>query len=123
MNWIKRSLFISILAVVMPIVASAHSVSLTFTKSVDDTGATGQGYTMYRLSGTCPANVTTTAGFTALNSTLFTVNSYTDSTVVPGAYCYVATFTASSSQSVPSNTAPAVILPAAPTNVTVGSSN
>lgn len=125
MNWLKKILAVSVLAFALPLVASAapHSVALSFTKSVDDTGATGSGYTTWRLSGVCPASVTTTTGFTSLNASLFTGNTYTDSTVTPGSYCYVITFTAASATSVPSNTASAVILPAAPTNVTVTGSN
>lgn len=103
--------------------AKAHSVALSFTKSTDDTGATGQGYQTWRLTGSCPASVTTTAGFTALNTTLFTGATFTDSTVTPGSYCYIVTFTAAAATSVPSNTAAPVILPAAPTNVIVSGSN
>jgi hypothetical protein len=123
MNLLKKFFVVSVLAFALPLMASAHSVSLTFTKSVDDTGATGQGYTTWRQSGTCPASVTSTTGFTSLNSTLFTGSSYTDSTVTPGNYCYIVTFTAASAVSNPSNTAAAVILPAAPTNVTVTGTN
>lgn len=123
MTTFKKTLLGFLFALAMPIMASAHSVTLGFTKSTDDTGATGQGYTTWRQSGTCPASVTTTAGFTSLNSTLFTVASYTDSTVIPGNYCYIVTFTAAAATSVPSNTAGATILPAAPTNVTVTGSN
>lgn len=123
LKWVKRVFFSFVFAAIMPVIASAHSAQLTFTKSTDDTAAPGQGYTTWRMSGACPANVTTTAGFTALNSTLFTTNTYTDSTVIPGTYCYVVTFTAGSASSVPSNTALVVILPQAPTNVIIGSSN
>jgi hypothetical protein len=63
--------------------------------------------------------VTSTSGFTSLNSTLFTTTTFTDSTVTPGTYCYVVTFTNPTATSGPSNTAAATILPAAPTNVTV----
>jgi len=99
--------------------AQAHSVTLTLTKSTDDTGAAGQGYTTWRTSGTCPASVTTTTGFTAVNATLFTGTTFTDTTVTPGAYCYVVTFTAAAATSLPSNTVNPAILPAKPTNVTV----
>jgi len=111
------------LALAIPTLASAHTATLTFTKSVDDTGATGSGYTAWRQSGSCPANVTSTTGFTALNSTLFTGATYLDSTVVPGTYCYVVTFTAASASSIPSNTGAAIILPATATNVTIGNVN
>ena len=119
----KRVLLGLVFSLAVPVLASAHSVTLGFTKSTDDTGAAGQGYTAWRLSGTCPASVTSTAGFTSLNSTLFTTNAYTDATVIPGNYCYVVTFTSAATASNPSNTAGAAILPAAPTNVKIGSSN
>lgn len=118
----KKILGTIVLALALSVSASAHSTTLTFNKSTDDTGAAGQGYTAWRLTGTCPATVTDTTGFTALNSTLFTGTSFVDSTVTPGNYCYVVTFT-SSAQSVPSNTAGAAVLPAAPTNVKVTSVN
>ena len=123
MEFLKRILAVAALSLVMSVTCSAHSVTLSFTRSVDDTQATGMGYTTWRMSGACPASVTTTTGFTALNSTLFTATSYVDTTVVPGSYCYVVTFSNTTATSVPSNTAEAVVLPAAPTNVTVGSTN
>ena len=98
--------------------AQGHSVTLGFTKSVDDTGVTGSGYTAWRANGTCPASVTDTTGFTALNSTLFTGTSYVDSAVTGGStYCYMVTFTLSGNSSVPSNTAQTVVPVAPPTNV------
>jgi hypothetical protein len=125
MNWIKRILLAGIFATMLSVSASAqaHSVTLTFTRSVDDTSAAGQGYTTWRLASACPASVTSTTGFIAVNATLFTTTTYTDSTVVPGKYCYVITFTSGSASSVPSNTGAATILPAAPTNVTITGSN
>lgn len=116
--------FISILVLAaIPSLAFAHSATLGFTKSSDDTGATGSGYSAWRMSGSCPASVTDTAGFTKLNATLFTGNSFVDSTVTAGNWCYVLTFTANSASSVPSNTAAGVILPAPPTSVTITGSN
>lgn len=110
----------------IPTFAQAHSVSLGWTKSTDDTGVTGQGYTIYRMSGSCPTTApTTTTGFTALNTALLAAGTvaYTDTTVIPGTYCYLATFTAASAVSGVSNDAAATILPAAPTGVKVSSSN
>ena len=125
MKIINKILMVFVLSLAFSIAASAapHSVTLGWTKSVDDTGASGQGYTIWRQSGTCPASVTTTAGFTALNASLVTGITFTDSTVVPGTYCYIGTFTEAGATSLPSNTAGAVILPLAPTNVTVTGSN
>lgn len=125
MTWFKKALIVSFISIVLPAMAAAapHSVTLSLTRSPDDSQAAGQGYTAWRISGTCPSSVTTTTGFTALNATLFTTTTYVDTTVVPGSYCYVVTFSNTIATSVPSNTAPAVILPAAPTNVIVGSTN
>jgi hypothetical protein len=123
MNFLKKAVMVLALFAAVPVMAKAHSVSLGFTKSTDDTGATGQGYTAWRSTGSCPASVTSTTGFTSLNTTLFTGATFTDSTVTPGTYCYIVTFTASSASSVPSNAVAATILPAAPTSVTVTSSN
>jgi hypothetical protein len=106
--------------------ASPHSITLLFTASVDDLGSTGTGYgyTAWRASGTCPTTApTTTAGFIALNATPFLTNTYTDSTVTVGQFCYIVTFTSGSASSLPSNTAGAAVLPAAPTNVKVGTIN
>lgn len=119
----KKVLVGFLFAVAMPILASAHSVTLSFTKSTDDIGAAGSGYTTWRMTGSCPASVTTTAGFTALNATVFTTNSYVDAGIAPGAYCYIVTFKTSSATSVPSNTSAAAILPVPPTTVTVTDSN
>lgn len=120
----KKLLLSLVFVLAVPTFAKAHSVQLTYTKSTDDTGAAGQGYTAYRLSGACPSTApTTTTGFTALNTTLFTGTTYTDTTVVPGQYCYILTFTSAAAQSVPSNDVAATILPAAPTNVTVTGAN
>lgn len=115
----KKAILGFLFALAVPVLVSAHSVTGTFTKSTDDTGATGSGYTTWRLSGTCPTNPTTTTGFTSLNSTPYTVATFTDSTVTPGTYCYVVTFSNSTATSVPSNTASAVIQPAAPLNLTI----
>lgn len=121
MKTFKKLLFGVALTLAMSVAASAqaHSVTLGWTKSTDDTGAAGQGYTIFRAGGACPASVTTTTGFTAVNAALVTGTTFTDSTVTTGAFCYIATFTSGGVSSVPSNTAPAVILPAKPTNVTV----
>jgi hypothetical protein len=121
MNWIKKSVLTFALSLALPILASAHSVTLSFTKSVDDTGAVGSGYTTWRMSGSCPATApTTTAGFTSLNAVLFQGNSYLDSSVIPGSYCYLLTFSSPTATSVPSNDAGATVQPAPPTNVITG---
>jgi hypothetical protein len=119
---LKKVFLTAMLALAFPVftLAAPHSVTLGITRSPNDTQAPGQGYTAWRKSGLCPASVTTTAGFTQLNSVLFTTTTYTDTTVVPGLYCYVVTFTNPTATSGPSNTAAATVLPNSPTSVTVG---
>jgi hypothetical protein len=97
--------------------AQAHSVSLSWTASTDS----GVSYNVYRLSAACPA--TGTAGFTKITATTVIATTYTDGTVAPGTYCYYATSVLNGSESVPSNLASAVILPAAPTALSVTGTN
>jgi hypothetical protein len=113
-----------VLALSLATAASAHSVTLSWTKSTDDTGASGQGYTIYRLTGACTAsNTTSTTGFTALNTSLLEATTFTDTTVGAGTYCYVLTFTSASTASAVSNPAQATVPVAPPTNVQSDSSN
>jgi hypothetical protein len=91
--------------------AQAHSVALSWTASADP----GVSYNIYRLSGACLA--ASTSGFSKITATPLTATTYTDSIVTPGTYCYYATSVFNGAESVPSNLAPAVILPAAPTAV------
>lgn len=85
-----------------------HSVTLTLQGSPDADGSGGQGYTFYR------ATACTGAGFAKLNTALVAGLVFTDAGLKPGAYCYRATFSYGGAESVPSNTAPVVLLPAAP---------
>lgn len=111
------------ISVAMPVLAKAHSVTIGFTKSSDDVGAAGSGYVVFRANGSCPVSVTTTAGFTALNTTPFQGNSFIDTTPGVGNFCYFATFNSGGAASGPSNTAGVSILPAAPSNVVIIGSN
>ena len=97
--------------------AGAHSVSLTWTASVDS----GAGYNVYRLAGACPA--TGSGGFTKITATALTGTAYTDSTVVAETYCYYATAVLNGAESVASNLVSAVILPGAPTGLSVAGTN
>jgi hypothetical protein len=90
-----------------------HSASLSWTASSDAAANPSMGYNVYRLAGACPTSGT--AGFTKLNSTPVTTTSFTDSTIALGNACYYVTATLNGAESVPSNTASAVILPGAPT--------
>jgi hypothetical protein len=90
-----------------------HSASLSWTASSDAAANSTLGYNVYRLTGACPASGT--AGFTKLNSTPVTSTTYSDTTIGPGSFCYYVTATLNGAESVPSNTASAVVLPGAPT--------
>ena len=103
-----------VLALVFAAPAKAqHSASLTWTASTDAAANPTLGYNVYRLAGACPASGT--AGFTKLNTVTVSTTSFTDSTISLGNACYYVTATLNGAESVPSNTASAVILPGAPT--------
>jgi hypothetical protein len=90
-----------------------HSASLSWNASPDAAANSSLGYNVYRISGACPASGT--AGFTKLNATPVATTTFTDATVGLGSFCYYVTATLNGAESVPSNTASAVILPGAPT--------
>ncbi len=94
----------------------SHSAVLTWIKSVDDTGAAGQGYNVYKSSNP-PGN----EGATPINSALIVGTTFTDTTVAPGQkYGYVVTFVENGVESVHSTeVVTTVILPAAPTGLAV----
>jgi hypothetical protein len=97
--------------------AQAHSATLTWTASTDS----GVNYNIYRISGVCPS--TATSGFAKITAAPLTATTFTDSTVVPGTYCYYATAVLNGTESLPSNLASAVILPAAPTALSISGTN
>ncbi len=120
-----RKIFVGIiLAVVLllatsaaPQTGSSHSVALNWTASSDAAGNPTLAYNVYRLVGACPSGAPT--GFTKVASSVTTV-SYTDTAVSVGnTYCYYVTSVLNGLESVPSNAVAAVILPAAPSSVTV----
>ena len=92
----KNLLRLSVLLLIAsPTFAQAHSAALTWVLSSDDTttacAVTGAACTqsVYRASGACSS----TSIFTSLASVSATAVAYTDSTIVPGNYCYAVTFT------------------------------
>ena len=108
-------LLLPLLLLSSPAKAQAHSAVLSWNASPD----AGVSYNVYRLTGACPASGT--AGFTKLNAAAVTTLTYTDSTVALGAVCYYVTATLNGAESVPSNTASAVVLPGAPTLLKINS--
>jgi hypothetical protein len=87
--------------------AQSYSATLVW---ADTANPAGTDYNVYRLTGTCPATVTSTAGFTKLTATALAVKTYVDNTVAAGiTYAYVVTATNGSSETGPSNCAQGVI--------------
>lgn len=105
--------FVNLVLLCAPVYAQAHAVSLTWTASTDG----GVSYNIYRLSGACPSSGT--SGFSKITGTPVSGTAYTDSNVAAGTYCYYATSVLNGAESAPSNLASAVILPAAPTALSI----
>jgi hypothetical protein len=107
-----------LLALVLAAPARAqHSASLSWTASSDAAANPTLGYNVYRLAGACPASGT--AGFTKLTATPLKTTTFSDTTVSLGTFCYYVTATLNGAESVPSNTASAVILPGPATVLTI----
>jgi len=116
-NFIRIAFFAIVIFLCAADQAQAHSVNLSWTASPD----AGVSYNIYRLAGACPATGTT--GFSKITGTPVAATTYTDSIVTPGTYCYYATSVFNGAESVPSNVAPAVILPAAPSGLSTTETN
>ncbi len=91
----KNFLSLVLVLVSFPAFAHAHSATVSWTASTD--AQTGLTYTISRGAGACtptvPALAVLASGLTAV--------SYTDSTVVPGTYCYSVVATMGGSTSTP----------------------
>lgn len=98
-----------------------HSVVLTWNASTDAAANPSLTYNVYRSTVACPASGVP-AGATKVGSAVAALT-YTDSTVQVGTNCYYVTSQLNGAESVGSNTAPAVLLPASPTGVVVKSAN
>ncbi len=107
--------------------AQSHSAALTWTLSADDTttacavSGANCSQAAYRASGACSS----TSVFAALNTTLSaTATTFTDTTLVPGQYCYAVTFTIGGVTSLvwasgDTNFASVTLQPAVPTSLSV----
>lgn len=102
-----------LLCSVAAVAQTKHDSVLNWTKSGDDTGSAT--YTVYRTNQLCGA---LPLQFSPLVSNLPSTNTYTDSTVTVGYYCYEVTATVNGAESLDSNTAEARVLPLAPTALT-----
>lgn len=86
-----------------------HSVTLTWTASVD----TGGTVNVYRATSACAGGGT--PSFVKLQSGVVAAGPYVDSTVGAGLFCYYVTALVNGVESLPSNTAGVTIVPAPPT--------
>lgn len=94
-----------------------HTVALSWVLSTDDTtsGCTAPNtcaQTIYRALGACSTSNT----FTSLASPSASSAAFTDTTVVPGTYCYAVTFTQNGLESV-KDTATVILPPFAPSSL------
>ena len=95
---------------------SSHSVSLSWGASPDAGANPSLTYNVYRAASGC----TGTPTFSKLNTASVSGTSFSDLSVSVGnTYCYEVTAVLNGLESAPSNSAPAVILPAAPQTLVV----
>lgn len=97
---------------------AAHSVSLSWTASPDALPNPIGSYFIYRASAPCAP---IPASFTKIGTAPSSNNAFTDGTVIVGNFCYAVTFSVNGAESLQSNLAPAVILPAAPSVLVITS--
>jgi hypothetical protein len=93
-----------------PQAGNGHSVALSWTASTDAAANPSLSYSIYRATPSCSST------FTKINQNI-SATSYIDAAMQPGSYCYQVTALLNGAESLPSNQAPAVILPAPPTAV------
>jgi hypothetical protein len=116
----RKLAFIAVLLMSLFVKAqSTHSVSLSWTASPDATLNPTLTYNVYRAPQIQSACTATNLVYTKVGSTSSTLNVFTDSAVPIGQFCYKVTSTLNGSESIDSNIAAAVILPAPPTGVLV----
>lgn len=114
----KRLLFLTIFLLGTLMQAqSSHSVTVTWTASSDAASNPTLTYNIYRAPAACGS--VPPLAFAKVGTVSAGVLTFTDSAAPLGSNCYVVTSLVNGLESVNSNTAPAVILPAAPTSVLV----
>jgi len=108
-----KTLLAAFLFLAVPLnAAPTHQVVLNWLASAD-----GGAVTIYRAPGACSAS----SVFASISSGV-TANTYTDSTVTVGSFCYQVTTIVNGVESLPSNPVTVRLLPGAPTSLVVGSS-
>ena len=113
-----RKLFLLFLLFVVP--AFGHTVSLSWTVSLDDTtancvaaGACQQ--TVYRAPGACSAS----SVFVSLGVIAASQGTYTDANVTTGTWCYAVSFTLNGVESVKDTVTVSLSQPTPPTGLAV----
>ena len=112
-----RRLFTAVLVaafLLLPLRAFAHSTTLNWSAPSDATSSTT--YSIYRMSGACPAAPGT--AFTLLTSGV-TGTTYTDNTITVGTWCYYVEQVQNGTNSAPSNMAGGTAAPNAPILISV----
>lgn len=99
---LKAILLSALLLATLKAQPSQHSVTLTWTDTLNPTGTT---YTVYRASGSCTSTPLT---FAAVASGLATMTDV-DAAMTPGKYCYQVTANLNGMESDPSPTADAAV--------------
>lgn len=100
-----------LLAVATLAAQTTHSVTLTWTDTLNPSGTT---YNVYRATGLCSG----TPSFSKIAAGVAT-KTYQDTTVTPGNYCYSVSATSNGVESAQSNTALAPVPSFAPTQLSV----
>lgn len=97
---------------------TTHQATLIWTDPGNPVGTT---YNIYRQASACPSQViTSTTGFTRLNSTPVTGLTFVDTPLTVGSsYCYVVTAMVGTLESAPSNGAGGTPFPFSPVNLQI----
>ena len=103
------SLLLVLFAVAQVAAAQSHTVTLTWNAPTDQVASST--YNVYRASGACPVSGLGTLTWAKINAAAITGLTYSDAGVAVGTFCYYATQVQNSAESLPSNTAPALVRP------------
>src|SRR5208337_369101 len=103
------SLLLLLFGVAQVVAAQNHSVTLTWNLPTDAVASST--YNVYRASGACPVSGLGTLTWAKINTAWIAALTYSDSGVPVGSYCYYATQVQNGTESLPSNTAPALVRP------------
>src|SRR5437879_4481744 len=102
-NAVKKAvLLLLLLSLALPLAAqSTHSVTITWSPSIDAAGNPTGTYFVYRAEAACTAP---NLAFNKVGSAVSTATTFNDTAVPLGTHCYAVTFTVNGAESVESNT-------------------